>query len=80
MIDQMRHKPLRVEPDKGGGGWMLLSTAQLPQVRALLDAHGIYYWEDPVAISVDDQPEITGITFSVKVDPSEVQRLLDSVP
>jgi hypothetical protein len=80
MIDHVTHRPLQVHALKDGGASMLLSMAQLPKVRAVLDAHQIYYWEDGVAITLNDGPEVTAITFSVTVDPVMVQRLLDSVP
>jgi hypothetical protein len=59
---------------------MLLSTAQVPLVRAVLDAHGIRYWEDEIFISIDGEPEKTSITFSINEDATKVQRLLDSAP
>lgn len=78
MIDASSAKPLCVSGGGGGGPYLMVPVSQLNEVRSLLDAHAIRYWVDPVAVSLDDQPEITAINFGRGADPEAIQEILDS--
>jgi hypothetical protein len=80
MIDSITHKPLTIEAEEAAHPLLVVPFEQLPQVEALLKGHGVRYWVDDEALSIDGGPEITWITFSRGSDPAVLQRLLDSVP
>ena len=77
MIDIVTHKQLRISTDPVAGPYLMLPLTQLAQVRELLDLHGIRYWPDADAISLDGRPAIVVINFGRAGDGARVQHLLD---
>lgn len=53
---------------------------QVPQVKALLDAHQVKYEVDEWVVSIDGGPQSALIFFHRQTDPAKVQELLDGVP
>lgn len=80
MTDATTHKPLYVESDGTAGPYLTVPVSQLAEIRQLLDRHGIRYWVDEYAISMDGGPEETDINFGRGGDPHAIQAILDSVP
>ncbi len=80
MTDATTKAPLRVIPAEGTGPYLRLPLSQLADVRRLLDSHGIRYWPDPEAISMNGGPPIAYINFSRTVEAETVQDLLDRQP
>jgi hypothetical protein len=80
MIDVTTRRPLYVSTAGDAGPYILVSVEQLATVKELLDAHGVSYWVDEEALSIDGGPEITEINLGRQCDPKAVQRLLDSLP
>jgi hypothetical protein len=77
MIDQRTEKPLRVESDVIAGPFLSLPLAQLESVREVLDRHGLRYWPDSTAISLDGKPPVIVINFDRREDASQIQAFLD---
>jgi hypothetical protein len=80
MTDPRNQKRTVINRGERGGGSFRLLRDRVPEVRALLDAHGVPYWMDPVSVAADGGPYITGVDLSVKADLDLVQRLLDTLP
>jgi hypothetical protein len=80
MIDQRNQQRVTINPGERGGGRVSLLLDRVPEVRAVLTAHGVPFWESPVAVSSDGGPYSTSIALSVKADVELAQRLLDSLP
>lgn len=79
MVDVAEKKPLQVSTDGGVGPYLMVSLDALPQVRGLLDSHGIRYFVDEEAISIDGSPYIILVDFGLRGDADRIQSLLDSV-
>lgn len=79
MTDLHTHIPIRVLSDRGTKPYRAASLDQLNRLREILDANGISYWVDHLAISIDDGPAMTAISLRGKIDVREVQKILDSV-
>ena len=77
MIDQTTKSPLQVKSDVIAGPFLRLPLAQLASVRKILDSHGIYYWVDSEAISLDGKPPVIFINFGRKGDAAQIQAVLD---
>ena len=80
MIDTMTRKPLSIHIGEGGYSHLIVPESQLEQVKALFDANHVIYWVDEELLSVDDEPEVAFISFSLKTDLTVAQRVLDSIP
>lgn len=80
MIDPRNQKPVEVARKERGGGAIALLSERVPEVRAVLDHHGVPYWMDSSEISADGGPFMSWIVLSVKADIDLVQRLLDTLP
>jgi hypothetical protein len=78
MIDQQTHRPIRVSTDTVAGSSIEVSVEHLPEVQKILDAAGVRYWLDHLAISVDRGPRLTWIHLRRGSDPERVQALLDA--
>ena len=53
MINDVKNERMQVESDIIAGPFLRLPLAQLASVREVLDRHGISYWVDSFAISLD---------------------------
>jgi hypothetical protein len=80
MTDITTRKPLRVLTAVEAGPYIPIPEAQVPEVTAILRAHGIPFDVDEFAIALDDGPETTVINLGRRVDAVAVQRLLDKSP
>ncbi|WP_435011285.1 hypothetical protein P12x_002592 [Tundrisphaera lichenicola] len=79
MIDQMTRKPLCVSTDGTAGPYIMVPLSQLPELRQLLDDHGILHLVEEDAISMNGEPEIATIDLGREVDVSAVQEIIDGV-
>ncbi len=77
MVDKTAQDRLRVATDGIAGPYLMLPVTQLSRVREVLDLHGIRYWPDTDAISLDGRPAITVINFGRAGDAARIQHLLD---
>lgn len=77
MIDVTTHKPLVVLTVGTAGPYIMVPDCQLPEVRKLLDSHGIRYWVEEDVISFDGSPEIAVVNFGRGADASAIQAVLD---
>lgn len=78
MTDTMTKKPLRVYTDGTAGPYLMVSLAQLDEVRALLDGHNIGYWVDETAVALDGRNYITVVNLGLRGDAKKVQAILDA--
>jgi hypothetical protein len=77
MNDQMTRDNLRVSAGGLGGPYLMVPLTQLDAVRAVLDRHGVDYWVDADAISLDNEPATTVINFGRSGDAARIQAILD---
>jgi len=80
MTDTTTQQRLTVETAGDAPPYIPLPEQQCAQVQAVLDAHGISYEVESLAISVDGGPATTVINLARKTDPVRVQRILDAIP
>jgi hypothetical protein len=80
MTDAATKKPFRVSTDKVVGPYLMVPVNQLTQVRSLLDRHGINYWLNESAVSLDGRTFIAVVNFGRAGDANRVQAILDTVP
>ncbi|MBX9790073.1 MAG: hypothetical protein K2Y37_14245 [Pirellulales bacterium] len=78
MIDSTTHQPLKVSTDGTAGPYIMVPVAQLDELKRLLEVHGVAYWVDEDAISLDDGPYIAVVNLSNEPSPAEVQGILDA--
>jgi hypothetical protein len=76
MIDEAKKRRMQVESDEVAGPSLRLPLAQLASVREVLDRHGIRYWPDSFAISLDHKPPVIVINFDRRED-AQIQAILD---
>lgn len=79
MVDVAEKKSLQVSTDGTAGPYLMVSLDALRQVKSLLDSHGIRYFVDEQAISIDGSPYVTLLDFGLRGDADLIQSLLDSV-
>jgi hypothetical protein len=79
MIDAQTRKPIRVYPGGTAGPHISLPLSRLDEVRALLDRHGVDYWADSIAVSIDNKLLVIAINLGRKVDVAFVQSILDEL-
>ncbi len=79
MIDVTTKEPLQVSTDGTAGPYISVPLIQLEQIQRLLDSHGIRYYVQENAISLDGGPMIADIDLGRGADADHVQSLLDSV-
>jgi hypothetical protein len=77
MIDTGTNKPLRVSDYGEVGASIKVSVKHLKRLSDHLSQHGIAYWVDHHAVSVDGQPMVTEIYLRRGTDPQQVQAILD---
>ena len=77
MIDETTKKRLEVSTGDGVGPDLWVPLTQLEAARALLDRHGIQYWVDGDAYSLDNKPYRTVINFYRAADAVQIQAILD---
>ena len=78
MIDILTKEPLLVRQGLLGK-FIRVEESQVPEVKALLDAHRVPYWKTGARFALRDGSWTEHFTLSRKADPQAVQRLLDSV-
>ncbi|MGH7173534.1 MAG: hypothetical protein ACRELF_03565 [Gemmataceae bacterium] len=78
MTDTSTQRPIRVSTESPSGPYIMLSVELLEKVRKLLVENGISHWVEHLRISVDGRPAVTMIYLGRKVDPGQVQDLLDA--
>jgi hypothetical protein len=78
MTDVSTKTKIRVSIDEIAGPYIRVSVVLLEKVRALLAAGNVPHWIDHHAISVDGRDALAVIYLGKKIDPSQVQTLLDS--
>lgn len=76
MVDVTTNKPLRVLTSTAGP-YIEVPVSQLAEIQRILDSHGIRYWVDQVAISLDEGPETTVINLGRSGDAAAIQAILD---
>jgi hypothetical protein len=79
MIDTRTQKPIRVTINRMAAPHISLPLSQLDEIRALLDRHGVDYWPDSIAVSIDGKPLVVVVNLGRKVDVDFVQSILDEV-
>lgn len=78
LTDTVTGKPIRVSSENGDWAHIVISLRQLDQVQAVLDRNRVSYWVDEVAVAWDGEPPETVVHLGRRVDPGQVQRLLDA--
>jgi len=78
MIDLSTNKPLKVSTECEDLPYIMLPLEQVDDVRALLDAHGLDYSVDELAISVDGKPALTVVNLKHGTNATVVQEILDA--
>jgi hypothetical protein len=78
MTDTPTGRPIQVSTDVASGPYIMVSVELLEKVQKLLVQNDIRHWVDHHAISVDGRPAMTVIHLGRKVDPHQVQDLLDA--
>lgn len=78
MTNKATNQPLHVSVNINAPPHLWLPMSQVERVQQLLDAHGVRYWLDDLAISWNGEPETTVINFSHGTDAEAVQRMLDA--
>jgi hypothetical protein len=78
MIDETTQERLRVST-ADSGPYLWIAMTQLDAVRAELDRHKVRYWVDAEAISLDNEPYVTVISFYRSEDAARIQSILDEV-
>ena len=79
MIDTTTEKRVYVSADGTAGPYVMVPVSRLPDLRQLLDRHGIAYSVEEHAISLDGTPEIAVVDLGRGADVHAVQTILDSV-
>jgi hypothetical protein len=79
MTDRTTGQPMRVSTEGTAGPYISLPFDQLDEARRLLDSHGIRYWVDEHAISLNGGPFIAEVNLGRGADAKAVQEILDSV-
>lgn len=79
MTDTMTKKNIRVLTDGTAGPYIMVPVSQLERLRRLLDSHGIHYWVEEHAISINGAPETTIVNLGREGDAAAVQAILDAV-
>ncbi len=77
MIDSQPRRAVRVYQDGGAGPYLMVLLSQLPEVRATLDRHQVFYWVDRTAISLDNKPATIGVNFLRAEDRGKLQAIFD---
>ena len=77
MIDELTRQRFRVKSDAIAGPFLMLPYSQLKAVCDVLDRHGIHYWTDSFAVSLDGKPAQIVINFGRKGDAARIQAALD---
>jgi len=80
MIDRKTKKPVRVSTEGIAGPYITLSVSHLDEVKHLLERKGLPYSVDRYAISLNGTEEVVVVNLGSRVNPGEVQQLLDGVP
>ena len=78
MVDVTNKKPLRVSTDGTAGPYLMLPLDDVGRVKGLLDSHGIRYFVEENAVSLNGRPYVTLIDFGLRGDASSIQTILDS--
>lgn len=78
MNDTAMNKPLRVSTDGTAGPYIMVSVSELGKLKQVLDGHGVRYWVEENAISLNGRPHTTVVNLGRGADAHAVQRLLDS--
>lgn len=78
MIHPVNKKPITIQRGVHGGAFTF-PLDRKDEVHAVLDRHGVPYWDEG-AFSADGGPWLTTISLSAKADMALVQRLLDELP
>jgi hypothetical protein len=78
MIDATTHERMIVSGDGTAGPYVMVPVEQLQVVETVLRAHGISYWVDSDAISLNGKPEITVVNLGRGVRAEQIQHLLDA--
>lgn len=79
MTDTRSRGSIRVLDGGKGGPYLRVALDQLDEVRKVLDEHGIFYWVDSVAVSLNGKPAVIAINLGLNNDAERVQTILDKV-
>ncbi len=77
MTDMRTSERIRVLDGGYGGLYIRVAMSQLEEVRKTLDRHGIFYWVDSVAVSLNGKPAVIAINLGRNNDADRVQAILD---
>jgi hypothetical protein len=77
MIDTTTKNPIRVLDGGLAGPYLMVPVDQLDRIRALLDQHGIRYWVESEAISINNGPATVIVNFGFTGDAARLQRIFD---
>lgn len=61
------------------GPYIRVSREHLDRLRKFLEDHGVSFWVDRFAISIDGDPAMTAVHGHPRTDPRQLQDLLDTV-
>lgn len=78
MTDVALKKPLKVEAGSLTA-MVMVSTDALPQLREVLNKHGVRHWVRHSITKIGDSPPITWVHFYRETEAKAVQEILDSV-
>jgi len=78
MIDTVKPKRLTVSERGPAGSYIIVPVARIAEVREVLDSQNVPYYVDEITISLDGKPPVVFVNLNRKVDPLEVQTLLDA--
>jgi hypothetical protein len=78
MTDTAMNRRLRVSTDGTAGPYIMVSVSDLGKLRQVLEGHGVSYWVEEDAISLNGRPHTTVVNLGRGADARAVQRLLDS--
>lgn len=68
---------LEVLTAKEAGPYIIVPMTQLDDLRRVLDAHQIRYEVDDTAYQIEDEPEVTFVSFLRGTQAEVIQALLD---
>lgn len=80
MKDATTKKPLSVAAEGSAGPYIMVSVAQLEDLKRLLESNRVRYWVEEDVISFDGEPEVAVVDLGQSGDAQAVQKLLDAAP
>jgi hypothetical protein len=79
MTDKTTNNLLRIFGNGSAAAYLMVPLIQLVEVRRLLEDHGIGFWVDEKAISLNGQPAVAFVNFVSGTERQKIQEILDRV-